>query len=232
MMYKIAGVYVEMFPKYERLINQSKAYLTESDSEPDIIISINDSAVKKVAAENPLIDLADSEYMIAGAEFYSRLIHFNGIMLHGSAVALDGEVYVFTAPSGTGKSTHTGLWLDHFGERAEIINDDKPALRFIDGRFYAFGTPFSGKYDISKNIGLPLKAISIIERGVNDEIARVSKKDAYYGVLNQTIRPFEKADYLEVLNIVDNLVSMIPIYNFKATVSDNAVITAYEGMNK
>ena len=73
------------------------------------------------------------------------------MLLHSSAVVVDGYAYLFSADSGTGKSTHTGLWKQHFGDRAYIINDDKPAIRKVDGEWYVFGTPWSGKTDTSVN---------------------------------------------------------------------------------
>ena len=89
-----------------------------------------------------------SEYTWFGYRFYCELIHHSGFFLHASAVSLDNRAYLFSADSGTGKSTHTGLWLEYFGKgRAFLINDDKPALRKGDSGYLACGTPFSGKHD-------------------------------------------------------------------------------------
>ncbi len=231
MIYKIADLYVEMQPQFNRMTKQSVAYQSTDLVAPDITIDIPSNVSADFEKSNPHLDAEMCEYLLFGAEFYNQLINFNGILLHGSAVALDGQVYIFTAPSGVGKSTHTGLWLEHFGKRAEIINDDKPAIRIVNDQILAFGTPFSGKYDISKNIGLPLKAICIIERGETDSISPVSKKQAYFEILNQTVRPKSEAAYSEVLNILETIINNVPIYKLKATISENAVITSYEGMN-
>ena len=231
MIYKIADLYVEMRPQYNRMTKQSVAYQSTDSIAPDIVIDIPQTVTDEFAKSNPHLDAEMCEYLLFGAEFYNKLIDFNGILLHGSAVAVDGEVYIFTAPSGVGKSTHTGLWLEHFGDRAEIINDDKPALRVVNDKIFAFGTPFSGKYDISKNIGLPLKAICIIERGETDSISSVSKKQAYFEILNQSVRPKNELAYSKVLDILETIINNVPIYRLKATISDNAVITSYEGMS-
>ena len=95
-------------------------------------------------------------YVQSGSIFYSHLVKFGGMMLHASAVALDGEAYLFSGPSGMGKSTHTRLWKQCFPE-AEIFNDDKPALRELGGIWYAYGTPWCGKDGINKNMKVPLK---------------------------------------------------------------------------
>ncbi|WP_455057428.1 hypothetical protein [Jutongia sp.] len=78
------------------------------------------------------------------------------LLFHGSVIAVDGKAYLFTAKSGTGKSTHTRLWREYFGERAVMINDDKPLLKITQDGVYAYGTPWNGKHRLSTNISAPL----------------------------------------------------------------------------
>ena len=66
---------------------------------------------------------------------------YGAFLMHAAVVEVDGIAYVFTAPSGTGKSTHVQLWLDHFGPRARVLNGDKPLFRFEGNTLYACGTP-------------------------------------------------------------------------------------------
>ncbi len=102
-------------------------------------------------AKHPDVSDDVGEHMSTANSFYTKLLDFDGIRLHSSAVVVDGRAYLFSATSGTGKSTHTGLWLELFGDKAYIINDDKPAVRLRDGVWYAYGTPWSGKHDNSVN---------------------------------------------------------------------------------
>ena len=99
----------------------------------------------------------DNYYLNSGFLFYLQLLRHNGMMLHASAVVVDGYAYLFSGPCGIGKSTHTALYKDAFPE-AVIINDDKPALRCMDGVWYAFGTPWCGKDGINVNMSAPLAA--------------------------------------------------------------------------
>lgn len=92
-------------------------------------------------AEHPEMNRDDWYYMLTGSDFYTQLLKFRGILLHSSCVVVDGAAYAFSADSGTGKSTHTALWLKHFGNRAYMLNDDKPAIRLVGDRVYACGTP-------------------------------------------------------------------------------------------
>ena len=98
---------------------------------------------------------------------------------------------LFSAPCGTGKSTHTRLWTEYFGkERAVIINDDKPAIQLINDVFYVYGTPWSGKNNIHSNIKVPLQAIVFIEQSINNNVDTLSSREAVKLLMNQSLRPF------------------------------------------
>ena len=77
----------------------------------------------------PTLNEEQAVYMESGNQFYRALLDFDGMMLHASAVAVDGKAYLFSGQSGIGKSTHTGLWKQTFGDQVKLFNDDKPALR-------------------------------------------------------------------------------------------------------
>lgn len=130
--YKITGLTVEM-ESFGRTVTQAEPYLCEPVEQPDIRICSDWQRLKKIAGH---LSDEDCEYLSSGGSFYNQLLKFDGMLLHSSAVVMDGYAYLFSAPCGTGKSTHTALWRKVFGEdRARILNDDKPALRFEDGRF-------------------------------------------------------------------------------------------------
>lgn len=94
-----------------------------------------------------------------------------------SAVALDGQAYLFTAPSGTGKSTHTRLWREVFGERAVMVNDDKPLIQVREDAIYVCGTPWNGKHNLDSNQKVPIKGICLLERGTVNHIETISAAD-------------------------------------------------------
>ena len=138
--YCIAGLRVAM-KTFGRTLNQAVNYEVPVSGEPDITIHTEPEAMLE---KYPYLSLDSCEYMCTGSMFYSQLLRHNGIMLHSSCVVVDDGAYLFTARSGTGKSTHTNLWLEKFGDRAYILNDDKPALRLENGTWFAYGTPWSG----------------------------------------------------------------------------------------
>ncbi len=230
--YKVAELVFEMEPRYAPLLPQSKEYLYtgEEASLGDITITeeIYQSYEKRYpGAERPLI-----EYMATGALFYENLISRSGLLLHSSAVELDGKAYLFSAPSGTGKSTHTGLWLKEFGPRAQILNDDKPAIRILKDGFYVYGTPWSGKTDLNMNKKVPLQGITFLARGEHNEISPMPSADAIRSILEQTVRPKNQSKMVLLLDLIDQIIGRIPIYQMKCNMDPEAARVSFETMSK
>ncbi|MEG1535578.1 MAG: hypothetical protein RR416_01250 [Clostridia bacterium] len=124
------------------------------------------------------------EYMMLGQYFYDMLTLNDGLMLHGSAIAVNGSGVVFTAPCGTGKSTHSRLWQETFGKEVVVVNDDKPAIIFGDIIKVA-GTPFCGKEGINANVTAPLKAIVYLKQAKTNSMRQVSGKEALFCLYEQ-----------------------------------------------
>ena len=229
--YNIAGVIVEMNPMFDRTISQAKPYLTTSLNSPDISIELSIEKLEEIKKRYNHLNLEEIEYIFLGQLFYRHILKHNGILLHSSCVVKDNQAYLFSAPSGTGKSTHTNLWLEEFKD-AFILNDDKPAIIYKDNTLYAAGTPFSGKHDISKNTLVPIKGICFIERSSNNWIKEISSKQAIFEILNQTERiPYEE-DMNLILEHISNIVKNTKIYKMGCNISIEAVYTSYNKMSK
>lgn len=226
MLCKIADLITDV-PDTGGLAPRVRDYLWESDSPPDIVI--RESDFRPNAWKGIPYDLYC--YMESGVHFYANLLHYNGMMLHASAVAYEGRAYLFSGPGGIGKSTHTGLWKKVFGERAVVINDDKPALRFLDGRWYAYGTPWCGKDGINANLRVPLAGICFLEQGDHNDLTLLTAREAIPLVIAQTICGFkksEKAYYL--LQNMETLLREIPICKMMNQPNEAAVQLGYENM--
>ena len=225
--YSIAGLTVQM-DSFGRTAKQAEPYLSMPQN-PDVVIH---SEFSKAREQFPTLSDSDCEYLATGASFYkSLLLYYNGFMLHSSAVVVNGKAYLFSANSGTGKSTHTNLWLNLFGDRAFILNDDKPAIRLIDGAWYAFGTPWSGKHDISVNTGVPIAGICMLERGEENEIAPLVGKSVIPEILVQINRPRGAEYRIKLLELLDDLITRVPIWKLKCNMDPEAAIVSYEAMS-
>ena len=207
MICKIADLYVEI-PEAGGMSPRCRDYLVNEEHTPDIIIKEEDyNASRWPGLMEELV-----EYMDSGWMFYNRLLRFDGMMLHSSALELDGGAYLFSGPSGMGKSTHTALWQQEFPS-ARLFNDDKPAIRYIDGAWYAYGTPWSGKHGININIRVPLRGICFLRQGDENKIRRLSGVEAISAVMSQTIRGFKTERGLDTLiKTLGQLVEDVPIY--------------------
>ena len=227
--YLIAGLKVEMEVTGETLKKQSEKYRFDFDGEPDMVIIPNQENIRAMHEKYPSLTDDTSEYLGTGNMFYYRLLKFDGFLLHSSCIAYDDNAYIFTADSGTGKSTHTSLWKEYI-DNVVTINDDKPAVRLIDGKFYCFGTPWSGKTDQSTNIGVPLKSVALLHRGTKNKIHPANLSNAVLFLMRQTIMPFKMTNTEYLMTLLDRFIRTIPIFHLECDMSEQAVITSFEAM--
>ncbi len=232
--YNIAGLKVNMKLRYAFTLERARAYFSDTFFEnPDITVSVSEEEINNWIVRYKSDEYCDQfEYMLAGSSFYSRLLDFDGMMLHSSAVVVDNKAYLFSAQSGTGKSTHTELWLKLFGDRAYILNDDKPAIRYIDGKIYAYGTPFSGKHDLSANKGVEVKGIAFIERAKENSIEKIPPAKALPKMLAQTMRSGEIESMDKVLFVMDKILTGVNIYRLCCNMDVSAAQLSFDTMSK
>ena len=237
-LYRMAGLYVEMSPKYEHLKRYAEKYLCEEgcvvSGDAEVIkVGLPDSFIAERQRIDPHLSLEECEYIWFGFAFACKLIEKNGFVLHSSAVMYEDNAYLFSADSGTGKSTHTSFWRDVFGkDKTVIINDDKPAIRLIDGRFCACGTPFSGKSDTSANVVYPIKALCFIYRSNKNEIRRMAPSEVLNYMFDQTLRPKKEELLAHLLEVLDGFLSNVPVYRLGVMYSPESARFAYEAINK
>lgn len=225
--YKIADLTVLM-ESYGKTVEQAEKYKCNPVDKVDIEVESSWNNIKHLHAE---YDDNIGEYLTSGGNFYKKLLRYDGFMLHSSAVVIDGKAYLFTADSGTGKSTHTKLWLQLFGENAYILNDDKPAIRLVDGVWYAYGTPWSGKDDISANTKAPVVGVAVVERAVENIISRISGIDAVKAVIRQCNRNKDIESRRMLMELLDKFITDIPIWRLKCNMNIDAAKLSYENMS-
>ena len=154
----------------------------------------------------------------------------NGIIFHCSSIMVNGEAYLFTAPSGTGKSTHTRLWREVLGDKAVMINDDKPIVRFVDGDFYVYSTPWRGKHELGTNTRAKVKAICKIYQAKENAIREMSPMQMFITILDQTIRPKEEKEMDKLLSLLDKMVKQVKLYELGCNISPDAAILSINTM--
>ena len=225
--YRIAGLTVQM-DAGGRTEAQARPYLTDP-APADIVIAADPRPLQEA---QPHLSPDDCEYLATGGDFYRQLLEHDGLLIHASAVVMDGAAYLFSGPCGTGKSTHTRLWQQVFGShRAQILNDDKPAVRLEDGVWYAYGTPWSGKTDQNLNLRVPLAGVCFLRQGQSNEIAPLTGGPAVFALLEQTARPRGESIRTRLLELADRLLTRVPVWQMSCNMEPDAPVTSYTAMS-
>ena len=217
----------------ERTMKNAEPYLIKDyDGSYDFEVKRDTEAAVKDLYEKwrGYRDIAD--FIYESRQFHTKILDYDGMMLHASAVVADGEAYLFSAPSGTGKSTHTALWQRHFGGRVQMINDDKPIIRKKGGVFYVYGTPWMGKSNIGANISAPLGAVFLFERDRVNYAEKVSAGKVFPKLLEATLISKKQDRMSKILELYDEIFSAVDLYSLHCTISDDAVTAAYDAICK
>jgi len=225
----VADLVVQIDVKYQLLLNRIQAYRIDESDHVDIVIDISEEKLKEGLEAMPNLSLEEVEYMLTSVVFFRELLNFNALVIHSSAVVVDNKVYAFSARSGVGKSTHANLYLERY-KNSYIINDDKPVFRYIDGKFKVFGTPWSGKFDISRNIGVDLQGLGFIVRGKDNSIRSLNKKEAVTKIMEQTFIPNNREKLNNLLILLDKFINMYTLCEVTCDISIEACEMSYRYM--
>ncbi|MGI6264311.1 MAG: hypothetical protein ACOYJY_02465 [Acutalibacteraceae bacterium] len=237
----LAGITVEVRPIYNMVKNMCRDYLTGAPADFSVAAGETDIAFEREQSDRqacregrePVAYGADYlETLAVYRQIADQMVDRGVLLFHGSAVAVDGIGYLFTAKSGTGKSTHTRLWRERFGERAVMINDDKPLLKITPEKTWVCGTPWDGKHRLSRNLTVPLKALVILERDRTNHIAPVDGAAALPFLLQQCYRPENPAGMAQVLGLLDQLTRTVALYKLGCNMDPQAAAVAYDGMQR
>lgn len=227
---RVAELNIEVQNKYSFSEKFCSEFIAEFDH-ADITVSVSAEELQ-AEREQDIYHSSDGylECICIYRKIALELPRFDGMVFHASVVACDGEAYAFAAHSGTGKSTHTALWLSVFGERATIVNGDKPIFRLIDGKWYAFGTPWRGKEGLGGKICAPLKSICFLERGKENVIVPLGDAEAVSRLFSQVLLPKDPVMAEQQLTLLDALITSTPTYLLRCNMLPEAAIVSHRGM--
>lgn len=208
----------------------------ESEGEPDFYITVIDEEIKREETANSRkgrwkFSLELLEFFAIQRQIVSRFSSQGVLLFHGSAIYVDGKTYIFTAPSGTGKSTHTRLWREMLKEHNVVmVNDDKPFLKVEEGRVTAYGSPWRGKERLGCNMSAPVEAICSISQGTENVIREATQEEMYPIFYEQSLRPFDKEGTENYLHTLDVLTRSVRLYKLECDISLEAARLSYETM--
>ncbi len=181
-------------------------------------------------APNSLKRWSDTfSFMLTGIVFRNNLLNRGGIVMHASSIAFEGKGILFTAPSGTGKSTHVKLWEKYLGDAVTVVNDDTPAIRFENEEPILCGTPWSGSSDKFVNLEVPIKAIVVLNQAPQNSIRKLTIVEALPMIMPRCFLPYFDRGLMEKAYIVlEKIVNKIPVYHLECRPDKEAMELVYQ----
>jgi hypothetical protein len=237
---EIAGSVICVHPLFESTKEYCRPYLAQKVPDFTVYITPEDCAreqklLDQEAVEQGLKFRKFKEPFLERSVIQRRVADFlverDTLLLHGSTVAVDGRAYLFTAPCGTGKSTHTRLWREVFGQRAVMVNDDKPFLKITPDGVLAYGSPWSGKHGLASNVCVPLQGICSLERGKENRIHRTDANQLLDILRSQVHTPEDPVMIRKVYALLDSLAERVALWVMQCNMDPEAARISHSVMS-
>ncbi len=231
--FKIADIVFSADIRYRYTYEMMREY--ESSEEPEFFVAVTDEDIAHERELSPYEGISDPslEFTAVYRKYIDVIMdRYDAFFFHCSSIEVDGGAVMFTAKSGTGKSTHRRLWTQRYGDRVRIINDDKPVIRRIDGTFYVYGTPWKGKEGFGENIRVPARALCFLSRAEENSIGPIDTVTVISQLFNQTVRPTDKKLMSNLLDLLDGFIRQVDCYDLRVNMNPDAAEVAYEGIKK
>lgn len=221
---------------YPGIYNMCRPYWAEENAAPDIEIHINEDMIRKEIErikqeDGQSFDTKSAEKLLVHRIISEELLTFDTLLMHGAVIALDGAAYMFTAKSGTGKTTHIQNWLEN-AEGAYVVNGDKPFIICeADKSPLACGSPWAGKENLQTNTSVPLKAIVFLERASENRMERISSARAFPLLFEQIYHPNSREKMQKTISLIQRLSKSVSFWYFQCNnFRDDCFDTAYNGL--
>lgn len=228
MIYEIAGLRVEIANQHAYTTKFCQAYLSKNQDLPaDLTAIVTEAEMQEEREASAGFSDGYIENICLYRSICRQIPAKNRFLLHASILERNGKAYAFLGRSGTGKSTHTKLWL-RYVENTCVLNGDKPILEYIDGKLYAHGTPWQGKENWGYNGRAELCGLCFLEQAKVNEISKMSLSETSSRVFTQVLLPQDEENVVATLDLLDKLVANVPAYLLKCDISEEAVKLSFE----
>ena len=228
---EISGLCVRMNAQYPFTRQHCRDYIIPDGDTFDISATCSaDEIAREMAAYDVPHSEAYCECICLYRAIAEQLPALDRFVFHGAAVEIGGKGFIFTAPSGTGKTTHIGLLLENYPENVDIINGDKPIIHVTDGGARVCSTPWAGKEGMNRNVSRDLGGIVLLRRGEVNRIERVQPSEHFAAIMAQTYFPNDALARLKTLELLDKLARCVDFYVLECNISPDAAKTSFEAL--
>lgn len=239
--YILADMCVAIRSLHEEVQRMCADYRAPQDREPDFLVQTSEQEIEAERAQSEETRIEEGlppyefeapylETLAVYRKIATEAVSRGRLLMHGSVIAVDGRAYMFTARSGTGKSTHVRLWRQLFGDRAVMINDDKPLLKVTEQETRIYGTPWDGKHRLSTNTSAPLQAICILTRAAENTIREIKPAEAVNMLIMQTFRPEDSTLLLSTFDLLDRMARNVRFYLLGCNMDPEAAVVSSKAM--
>lgn len=227
----LADLVIEIENKHGYIRNHTTDYAYNGDREADIFIEVPQEEIDNERKASTLA-FPDCylEYICAYRKIATELLKFDAFVMHGTVIDVENKGIVFTALSGTGKTTHMLYWQEMLGDKLKIINGDKPIIRFFDGVPYAYGTPWAGKEGFNTNARTKLEDICLIERADVNEVVPLTGFQVVSLFIKQIYHPEDPVARNKTYDLANKLLSCCNLRKIRCTKDISAAKTAYNAI--
>lgn len=228
---RIANLNIKIHNMFDFMKEYCKDFIISDEVECDFEVF---STMEKLEYEKKVTPESFPDYFYELTSVYREIcdkaLKYDTIFIHASSIAYEDNALLFLALSGTGKSTHARMWKEVYGDKVSYVNDDKPLLRKIDGKWMVCGTPWNGKHRRGENKIVPLKGICLIKRNETNFTKEISSNEILGKLFNQIIMPRDKDALNKTLDLVSDLLENNKMYEINCNISHEAAIKAKEAI--
>ena len=201
---------------------------------PDCILKVSPAFAESVvyisSSSYQIAEFAISNAVMLLYAFYSA--PYNTMMVHASVIAHGGQGYMFLGKSGTGKSTHSRLWLNHIDD-TELLNDDNPIIRVHGSEVIIYGSPWSGKTPCYKNMQVPLKAVVRLSQAPYNKITRLDLLQSFASLMPScSCKRWDSEAMVMLHKAVEKTISIVPCYHLECLPDEAAAVLCHSTVSK
>lgn len=231
-MIEVADLLIEVESVYPQLVQYCKDYRAEAADgrTPDFSVLMTKEEI--AACHAGLLEPSSMEFaekMLLLRKLAEQLPFYHRFYMHGAAITYENDAYIFTAPSGTGKTTHISLWRKYLGSAVDIINGDKPFLSVEPaGGVTVYGTPWAGKEGWQKNRSAAVRGICFLRQAKENHIRKLQPFECVQLLLQQIFVSRDVKSAELTLELIDGLMQRVPCYLLECNREEEAVRMSFE----